>query len=180
MRFTEGYCKVCGKPSDKLRIDTPVCPDCFRIRSRHYHRNDSVENKNRLARGLIRRVRAKAEIQYTEWITKLTSVDTHTLTEDEWLAACTYFKGCAICGGVDISARSYFIPFAAGGRYNACNVLPCCEQCATSLKKQPNPFIRFNKVLCLSSTIIRGAGADTLAKIVDYLDARLQEVINER
>lgn len=125
------------------------------------------------------RVNDRAAQSYKDWLEQLKSVSTHSLTEDEWLEACQHFKGCAFCSSDSIDARQYFIPFKDGGNYTACNVVPACEQCATALKGNPNPFVHMNKLLTRNKAMERGQSVHTLKGITDYLQSKIEEAKNE-
>ena len=86
-----------------------------------------------------------------------------TLTEDEWIRACAHFGSCATCGASSIDARGMFIPFKFGGRYAAWNIIPLCDKCATAIKFQHNPFIRYKP--------------NIIDPIVGYLRPILEEAI---
>lgn len=88
------------------------------------------------------------EDRFNNWLSMIAKVPQplRTLTEEEWIAACVHFGKCAICRHESIDARAMFVAFALGGRYAAWNVIPVCEHCATALKHQQNPFIKYAEV----------------------------------
>lgn len=87
------------------------------------------------------------------------------LTEADWLAACKYFNGCAICGSEHIDARSMFVAFRDGGRYCKWNIIPVCEKCA-KIPSDKNPY-----AVALSSIF----DAEHLEKILAYLMPLVKE-----
>lgn len=83
-----------------------------------------------------------------------------------------------MCNSDNIDARGFFIPFKEGGQYCNWNVIPLCDKCATRLRVQVNPFIKYHTTLNkrLKST---QANADALLdRIVNYLQPRLEEAMN--
>ena len=108
---------------------------------------------------------AKFQNKFDRWLDLIKQVPKplKTLTEDEWIAACRYFGKCATCGNESIDARAFFITFALGGRYAAWNVIPVCDKCATALRRQQNPFIKYS---------------DNVDNIVSYLQPILERMIN--
>jgi hypothetical protein len=82
------------------------------------------------------------EDQYNDWKARIAKVPKNypTLTEDQWMAACRHFGGCAQCGSENIEARGFFVAFKDGGRYCDWNVIPMCDRCAADWKLCPNPF----------------------------------------
>lgn len=104
----------------------------------------------------------RAEHKFDSWLKLIAAVPQplKILTQEEWIAACSHFDRCALCGHSEIAARAFFIAFRFGGRYAAWNVIPVCEKCATVLKKPNNPFMKYDK--------------EVLASIVDYLQPILE------
>ena len=111
------------------------------------------------------KVRRTNEDLFANWLSLIAKVPQplKTLTDDEWIAACLHFGKCAICRNESVDARGFFIPFSFGGRYAAWNVIPVCDKCATALKFQQNPFIKYD---------------DTVDGIVDYLQPILERSIS--
>jgi hypothetical protein len=122
---------------------------------------------------------AEADKSFADWLEQLGKVKTHTLTEDEWMEACKHFGGCALCDSDSIDARGYFIRFEDGGKYNACNVIPLCEKCATVLKRQPNPFRQMHPQINRNLATSRGMSVDKLHKVVDYLQSKLGGIVDD-
>lgn len=170
--FTEGICKSCREFSTDIFNGTGMCRKCYReycnVRGRAY----SIER--------YRRNISKAEERFSNWLENLNNVKTHVLTEEEWMEACRYFDGCALCGSHDIATRGYFVRFEDGGRYNACNVVPTCEICATSLKKQPNPFIQMDPNLNRNLAVGRGLSLANLNNTASYLQAKIEGALHEQ
>ena len=138
---------------------------------------EETRNKNRMKHYYV--TQANADRQYTDWLSNIKDIKMHTLTEDEWMKACMHFGGCAFCGAASIDTRQYFIKFKEGGKYNACNIVPACDLCATDLKKNPNPFRYMDKQLNESKSIYRGQNRERLKRIVDYLQCIIEEAKNE-
>lgn len=122
--------------------------------------------------------------QLKEWQDIIAKVPTpyRTLTEKEWLEACSYFGGCAFCGKPQIDVRVMFIPFKSGGRYCAWNIVPSCEACATRCTPKYNPFHSMDNYLNHGTTKYNKLGQTKahLIKIVDYLQPKLMEAANEQ
>lgn len=120
----------------------------------------------------------RAVQRFNDWMTKVSKVELHTLTEEEWLKACRYFGKCALCPSERIDARSFFISFELGGRYAAWNVLPVCELCANDMKRSQNPFIHYttnqNKARARNNF-----KTDNFENAVKYLTPLLDEVSND-
>jgi hypothetical protein len=124
----------------------------------------------------MKRKRDAADIEYSDWLHKLRAIPRpyKTLTEDEWIAACQHFNGCAVCREDKIDAKMLFVPAHRGGPYTCYNVVPVCEKCATahrlSIKVKGNPFHRlFNEY--------SRAKKDYLENIKQYLKERLEEYV---
>ena len=177
-----GYCKKCGAYCENInRYNNKLCSQCnskammLYAKSRPDYREKCAEMSNKM----WHKYKAEAIKQYEDWLVQLRQLSTHTLTEDEWIQACKYFDGCALCGEKSIDARTYFIQYSEGGRYNACNIVPACDRCATAFKKNKNPFITMNEVLSVSNSIYRGQSKKNLQKVVDYLRSKIEEAKNE-
>jgi hypothetical protein len=111
----------------------------------------------------------EAQQKYEDWKKLIKAASPGHLTEQQWIEACRFFGGCAICGSEHIDTRGFFIRFKDGGRYAVWNILPLCSNCNTLHKRQPNLFI----------TLDPNAGNGTsdskkkLQTIVDYLGGKL-------
>lgn len=176
-RFTEGICTKCKEYSDDLVYNTSYCRSCYNKMA--YQRQKGAKSTAEKHRRHYRRVCDEADRRFAEWVQKLKSIKTHTLTEGEWLEACRYFNGCALCGADDIAARGYFIRFEDGGTYTACNVIPLCDKCATDLKFQSNPFRRLNPQINRNLATSRGLSLERLNKVADYLQSKMGGRVDE-
>lgn len=173
-----GYCKDCGAYCENIyTYQDHRCSKCH-----YYARIDKAkarpgyaEGRRASARKLLAKQAANADKAYEDWVAQLKQIQTHTLTEDEWMLACKHFGGCALCGADSIDTRMYFIRYKEGGKYNACNIIPACDKCANDLKKNPNPFRTMNQSLNESAGRFRGQNKQRLKGIVDYLQARIEE-----
>lgn len=181
---TPGYCKKCGAYCENIyKYNNHLCSKCnskvvmANLKASPYYR----ERKNEARVKMHAKWRTQAIKKYEDWLEQLKQVSTHSLTEDEWMQVCRYFNGCALCGADSIDARVYFIQFKEGGKYNACNIIPACEACATDYKKQVNPFLLMDIEFAGSECkrINRGQNKKNLQKIVDYLQSKIEEVLNE-
>ncbi len=120
--FTRGTCYVCREYKDELWHGG--CKECKKIGNRNW----------------MRRAASNANDEYDAWVASICAVPkpVRLLTEDEWDRICNYFKGCALCGAMEIESRILYVPGHRGGVYTKFNVLPVCEKCATSYKQQAN------------------------------------------
>lgn len=177
MSFTDGICAECGEASNDLIPGTSLCRECYNRRNRVYQKRvvrTTDDNQKH-----YRRICEEADKRFATWTEQLKSITTHTLTEAEWMECCRYFNGCAFCDSDSIDARGYFVRFEDGGKYNACNIIPLCETCATAIKKQPNHFRRMNPYINRSLDVVRGCSIDKVDKAVEYLQSKIEEVKNE-
>lgn len=160
-RFPKNFCIVCGEYTKMY--DGRLCAKCTSRRNFSY---STIESKRIDNRRFLQRKRDAYEASFNEWLSMIDRVrkPLHTLTNDEWISACKHFGGCATCGGHTIDARGMFVPFGFGGRYAAWNIIPVCEECATSLKRRQNPFVRYE---------------ETVDGIVKYLRPILEGVIDD-
>lgn len=159
-----GYCSKCGEWSDNLNKTNSRCRKC---------------NSEEHAAWRHSRMNS-ADTKLQEWLKKIKALPTpyRTLTEDEWMQACKHFGGCAYCGSDQIDSRSMFIQFDKGGRYCAWNIIPACEKCETMHKFIQNPFKRMDEHLYRSQgnqTRKYNQSLDSLNKIVDYLQSKMEE-----
>lgn len=171
--FTEGLCVRCGTDTDDLRIG--LCPEC------------STKSRKAAARRLYDKSVAAVQNEFDNWmdLVKRIPADYPTLTNEQWIEACVYFDGCALCKSSHINTRGFFIPFRVGGRYSKWNVIPLCEDCAKRYTSVDNPFRSMHR--SLGKQTHRGNISEhwhnsekRLQKIVDYLRPRLEEAANER
>lgn len=97
-----------------------------------------------------------------------------TLTEDQWLAACRYFDGCARCHSDEIDTRGFFISAKLGGRYCDWNVIPLCEKCANAWDLTISVFRNAeHRDHARRTTEHR----ECMKKIVEYLGGKLDDAI---
>ena len=177
MSFTEGTCKKCGDYSYDILPGTGWCRTCYNARQLVYQKGRDQSESNRK----VYEARCKeADERFAAWTGQLRAIKTHTLTEDEWMEACRHFGGCALCGADSIDARGYFIRFEDGGNYNACNVIPLCDKCATALKYQSNPFRQMNPYINRSLAVWRGLSVDRLNKVAEYLQEKIGGIDHEQ
>lgn len=118
----------------------------------------------------------KLEEQQEEWLSLIAAVPRNypTLTEEQWIAACQHFNGCAWCGKPDIDTRGFFVDFKRGGRYCDWNVVPLCAECTKSISTEMNPFRLAetrDRIYGQQSRLYR----DSLTRIVDYLEPKLRK-----
>ncbi|MMZ45657.1 hypothetical protein D3C75_625150 [compost metagenome] len=146
--FATKYCKKCDthKPTDQFGIFnsstalySTYCKACDLKRGLEYDKNNRRMANQRARRMYERRV-AAAEALYENWLVD-DSVTFKPMTEKEWLTACDYFKGCALCGEPHIESREMFVSFEDGGRYAPWNVFPVCGNCTQYTRRIENPFI---------------------------------------
>ena len=157
--FDERYCVKCNtlKPKSEFETTYNMCNAC---------------------RGTVIRARYREQCDMQATVTKelldgwIASTKLHKhklLTEQDWLAACRHFNGCAFCGEESIDARVFFIPFKFGGRYTKDNVVPACDKCATSLKRLKNPFRLFAEKLIDGTSYKVGFVPEKMQLLQDYL-----------
>jgi hypothetical protein len=120
------------------------------------------QNSAKWHRWYVKQLKEK-DLLFNIWLAKLAKAPLRTLTEAEWIASCKHFGKCALCKTESIDARGLFIAYALGGRYTVWNVIPVCERCATALRFQQNPYIKY---------------ADVADEIVKYLEGRLPNETN--
>lgn len=181
--FDEQRCTMCKQlvPTYKFykRSDgrlTRRCPDCNRKDSREWDANNKEAKAARNHRMMEKHMVA-AEMALYNWLDKSGDITFKSMKEDEWLEACRYFGGCAICGNEHIETRHFFIPFEEGGKYTAWNMIPLCGPCAAAIPKSiKNPFSWFNKYLGNATAL--GLNEDRKHKIVTYLTKKMKEAID--
>jgi len=145
-------CPICGELKVPYSTEDLICKDCKAKQNRVLYNAKKKAYHEKLNATLIKR---------------LTTPKFRALTEAEWLETCSYFAGCAYCGNSSIDARTYFIPFADGGRYTVWNVIPICEECA----KQQNLFKRIPDVANIHKS--KKESAQYISKIIKYLSSRV-------
>lgn len=178
MSFTQGICSVCGEYSDDIIPSTKLCRKCYNKRNGVYQKRviKTTDDNQKTYRRLVK----EADERFAAWLGRLSKIKTHTLTDEEWLEACRYFDGCALCDSDSIDARGYFIRFEDGGKYNACNVIPVCDKCATEIKYQSNPFRQMNPTLNRNLATSRGLSLAKLERAAGYLQSKMEGVENEQ
>ena len=132
-QFDVVVCRMCGAivTGDERVTNTNLCKEC-----KHKFYNASSKKTNA-------KVRKANEERFDAWLEKVKKVPKGypTLTETQWLEACTHFNGCARCHSEEIDTRGFFVGMQLGGRYCDWNVIPLCERCAKTWDLQANPFI---------------------------------------
>lgn len=150
-RIRAGICNSCGKFVEKLAFDY-MCDSCHSSRAISY----------------IHKLNYDANQLYMDWLLEIATLPNYSvLTEAEWLQACKHFKGCAVCGAQEITAKTFFVHFQLGGRYAAWNIIPTCDKCAEKLTMSKHNIF---KMLCGDVK-----SRDILAGIQTYLRTKLIE-----
>lgn len=160
VKIPRTHCARCGEPASKFD-SYGRCTKC----TTELHNNWRIKRTN-----------ASFE-KYDDWLNKIKDLPMQPLTEEQWLEACRYFRGCAYCGASEISSRSMFIEYENGGRYCSWNIVPACEKCETSIRRENNPFKRFDHVLNRkvdNQATTHGFSLDKLQRIVDYLTTKME------
>lgn len=148
---------------------------CGKYVTQLYYHHYCKDCSREINRGIATRKRMKAvtkyDAMYNDWLAKVQEVPKSypTITESQWLEACSYFNGCALCDTDQIDTRFYFIKFDKGGRYCDWNVLPVCDRCAVSVKGLKNPFRPLTDGNLYA--------VPRLDKIVSYLEPRLNKAL---
>ena len=170
-----GFCSKCGKYTDDL-INS-MCREC--------HNAYKVECEMRMYKKNL----ANTGDAFESWLSMVKQVPKSypTLSQEQWLEACRYFDGCAMCGNELIDTRGFFIHFADGGRYCNWNVIPLCEACANSRKTRTNPFVVMHGRLGYKSVLSTETALEhahnnpkRLERIIAYLQPKLEEAINDK
>lgn len=165
--FEYRLCLYCHTVQKVYTENKPICRECYLARQRV---NKTEVNR----RWKIKRTKKRVDA-YEAWLKRTRSAPFKALSEADWLEACRYFGGCALCNNVEISARGYFIPYTMGGRYTAWNILPLCEQCTLETKYQLNPWLRLDEYLNDSINSARGLGIKKVLTAAEYLERKLNE-----
>lgn len=161
--FETFTCYRCGKqvPAEEAVIGTTMCRKCF-----------SPTNIKKTVK-YNKKIDAQLQARFDNWLEKVRAVpkDYPTLTEEQWLAACRHFDGCARCHNSTIDSRGFFIGAKLGGRYCDWNVIPLCEKCATNWNLSLNIFKNARQ---RDHALKRhGEYRECLENIVDYLGGKL-------
>lgn len=173
-RFTEGICRICNNYSNDITWSRK-CRKCYNayqneIKKKHYANGNSAEKRYRT------KIRAVNASDFIEWRNKIRRLSYHTLTENEWVLICQHFSGCAMCDSDNISARSMLVHPKHGGKYCIWNVIPLCEECATELRRQLNPFEAFeDRISGNKHKHKRGRSRDNLKQILEWLDKMITQ-----
>lgn len=181
--FDLQWCNKCQefKPNDafyhyKNGTKHSRCRACERIRQRQYDIDNPERRKARSTRWYDK-VLTETEQRYENWKKVTAALPFKILSEDQWLAACEYFRGCAICGEDHIETRQYFIQFQEGGKYVVWNIFPMCGKCSTYMRKTPNPFKNMSEFFAGDGMYIK---EDKAKRLVDYLQLQIEKVQNEQ
>lgn len=159
-------CKRCGTITSVRVRDRALCKTCFNKTNKIY---DKISKQRRYD---------KMDARFEAWIAKIKKVPANypTLTEEQWIEACRFFKGCARCNSEQIDTRGFFIGAALGGRYCDWNIIPLCEKCATAWNLNASVF----KYTEQKDHISRSREyRDNLEKIVEYLEVKLNNAISD-
>lgn len=122
-----------------------VCKTCDAANKKLWDKLYPEQNQQRVKK-FIEQKQSIANARYQDWM-DLTNVEFKPMNEQEWLATCMYFDGCAICGDEHIEAREFFVPFKEGGRYTSWNMFPMCGKCKAVVHHIANPFIWLDNYL---------------------------------
>ena len=109
----------------KVYLETGICKDCINasVYVDKYLDGDVLTEKE--AKELF----YKYAVEYERaWRVVIAAAPDILMTEDEWHKRCTFFRGCAICGG-PIEVRAKYFPAYLNGRYAPWNVIPLCSTC---------------------------------------------------
>lgn len=152
------------------------CKPCILERTKKYAKDNPDKPRAAMAR---KRERANniSEAKYEKWL-KLTELHFKPVTEEQWIEACSYFEGCAICGEEHIESRQFFVPFEEGGRYAAWNIFPMCGKCSTYARKIKNPFKWIDRSIGTASLL--GLTPERSERLQAYLLSKIEEVTNEK
>lgn len=179
--LTHHKCTVCGAflPTAEFYrrkstgVINKVCRTCTIESKIKYDADNPDKVKERIAR-FLQTHKDLAEDNYAIWHDMI-QLPYKPLTEAEWLKACEYFGGCAICGDEHIETREYFVDFKSGGKYAAWNIFPMCGKCATHARFVDNPFVWMDRFL--GSAYKLGLNKERRQKLVDYLILQIERSI---
>jgi len=109
----------------KVYLETGVCKDC--INASVYV--DAYLDGNPLSEEEAKKLFYQYAVEYErKWRLVIAAAPKIIMTEKEWLKACAFFNGCALCGG-PIEARAKYFPKYLNGDHTAWNILPMCDDC---------------------------------------------------
>lgn len=171
-RFETVTCSKCGIQFKPTREHGNICPTCV-ARSSYIYK--------------VKRKEAMRD-RFDQWVAKVKQVpkDYPTLTEAQWLEACSFFNGCARCDCDEIDTRGFFVGKELGGRYCDWNVIPLCTKCAKMWRLDKSMFLyAYHKDMIKNDKRYRKLGVsdskhefmDNLEKLVSYLEVRLNNAI---
>lgn len=157
---------MCGDvvSGEKRVKSTNLCKKCFN----GINRVSSVKSRAKRMEALDKR--------FDAWLAKVKAVPKTypTLTEDQWLAACRHFDGCARCHSDTVDTRGFFISATLGGRYCDWNIIPLCERCATRWNLDKSVFAYITRRDNFERTT---EYRECLENIVEYLEVKLDAAI---
>lgn len=196
--FTKSKCKFCGTEFDYQHCSkcdgwfplsefyryksgrnkgclNKVCKKCTFERKRIWDKLFPEQNLERVKRFMNERRRV-ADSRYADWV-DMTNIKFKPMTEQQWIEACRYFDGCAICGAEEIEVREFFIPFQQGGRYTAWNMFPMCGKCAVHTKSSGNPFIWLDRYLGYARKL--GLNEYRQERLIEYMLLQIERCRDE-
>ncbi len=108
-----------------IYLETGLCKDCIdaSLYVDKYLDGDALTEKE--AKQLFYQY---AEEYERAWRVVLAAAPKTAMTEQEWMHRCSFFNGCAMCGG-QIEVRAKYFPTYLNGSHTAWNVLPLCSAC---------------------------------------------------
>lgn len=138
------FCKggIYPRPCSKCR--TPIykdvrCRECNNERMRDWARRNNDKTRQYARNQRIRKQQPYVE-SYDNWLERI-NVPAPQLKEPEWLRACSFFNGCALCAEEAIESRTFFIPYTVGGKYTAWNIFPTCGPCGEAVRERKDDNI---------------------------------------
>lgn len=167
--FKEQYCNTCKgfKPTEEFGVHNgrrkSICKSCS---FKPLHALDTKEwnlERNRKFMS-IRLKEAEAKL---DALHKAAKQPFKILSEQQWLEACSYFNGCAICGHEHIETRQFILNPKHGGKYSVWNVVPMCGKCATYTVRVKNPFVWLDHHLGYAKTL--GLNDERRQKLYDFI-----------
>lgn len=115
------------EPSDlgTVYVQTGLCKDC--INAAVY--SDYYLDGEPLTFVETRKLFMEYAVDYERaWRMVIAAAPKIIATEDDWQKACTFFNGCAFCGG-KIEVRAMYFPAMLNGKHTPWNVIPLCGTC---------------------------------------------------
>lgn len=151
------------------------CTPCSKNRKKQHDKKNPQQRYDRDKRFMDKRFAMAAE-RFEEW-KKKTNLPFKPLAEQQWLEACSHFRGCALCDSEHIEVRQFFVNFKDGGRYTAWNVYPICGKCATKTRKIANPFQWLDRYT--GYAIELGITKEIGDKLVAYLELQIEKAVKD-